>query len=421
METKYQHTVNGQAVYEEDLNLLGTNAALADDRVLAELVRMQPFGADVARGILPYRIDGFVSAPSLNKGQCTVEASTGGVIVHPFRAFIGTRTSAGVGTVKDNWRDIRSTIMVGASALDSAVSFDSTTTEQRIDLVYAAVAVDANATAVDRKVKDPTTGQITTVSLVTQKNTNVTLGVVKGDNNSTTLKNALSDGAGTYNIPLAYVHIPTSFGDATPLNGIDVWEVARTVSLSESTGAAAIRIASGNWDPAGTVQSRTPFDFTGRQPASVPAVMNGGQDLIAAIDLFTGGTASHNSGDAIDSIHDWTKRLWRVDVAAIPGAGGPKFVWESGGGTVPSYMSFVGAASGTMFSGFGQSLYADMATGKAYVAHMTSANFAALNAGSVVDLYVDMATGALKVEYSGAPNVKLFCWLRATAQFGNQG
>lgn len=420
MESKLQHTTNGQAIYQEDVNLLGEEAALADDRVFAELLRMLPFVTTAARGVMPYRVNGAPLAPDPD-GAPLVLAGVGKVTVRPFRAFIGSRVAVGTGLGKTNWRDIRSVISIGASALDQDVTFDATAGGvHRIDLVYAAVSVDVDDAGVTRKVKSPTTGQVTSATVVVTKSTTVALGVVKGADNSTTPPAIPADAAGTYYIPLAYVHIPASFGGSTSLTPESVWEVAPPITLAESTGAASIRVADGNYRVDGTVQAQTPFEFSGRKPASMPATMVGGEELIFAMDLEAHPLDSHVNGSVIDASRDWTNRLFSWQVAADATGNTPKFPWQ-GIGSVPQVpdKACTSTDAAKYKSGMGQSFITDLSAGKCGVIHLAAADFACMNGGSLIDIYIDTSTGELKIDYSGAPGVKMFVWLRATAQFGN--
>ena len=422
MEAKYLHSTNGQSVYEEDLNLLGLNSALADDRVFAELLRLAPMtgGGKVVRGILPYRVADWET--SILPGACVVQPSTGGVVVKPFRAVVGSRTAVGAGTEKDNWRDIRTALMLGASALDSTVTLAATTgAVQRNDMIYAAVTVDANAATVNRKVKDPTTGQITTATVVTQKNTTVALGVVKGADNDSTIPSLPTDMADTYYIAIAVVHVPTSFGPAVLLSSNMIYECATVPVLSESTGACTARPAEGQFKISGAVNQNYPWAFSNRKPAHMPPTMVGSEDILVAFDLTSaiGPHFSHVSGDIVDQTRDWSKRIWTWQVCAIAGGSTPKFPWEYGSAApfVPSSACVDG--SGKAKSGFGQSMVQDYGSGTAGVMHVTPTELTDMNATSSIDLYVDLATGALKIDYANTPNVKGFIWLRASAQYGN--
>src|SRR5689334_8947870 len=112
MENRFQHSLNGQSVQQADLNLLGETSALADDRVFAELFRMQPYdGATVRKGVLP-----FGHSASANAGLVVPNGATGSVLVNPLRAFVGSRTAVAT-SAKANWRDIRSALAVGSTTL----------------------------------------------------------------------------------------------------------------------------------------------------------------------------------------------------------------------------------------------------------------------------------------------------------------
>ncbi|GEM_PF-2647870 len=427
MEPKYQHTVNGQSVYEEDLNMLGEAGALADDRVFAELCRLLPFNAPtVAKGVMRYGTGGIPSdggAPY--PGQNIVWPSTGGVIVKPFRAFVGPRAAPTAGTEKTAWRDIRSAILIGsAGAFDQAVTFAATGAGvYRLDLLYAAVTPDANGSSTTRKVKDPTTGQITTASIVVSKNTTVTLGVVTGTPGSTTPPNPPSDAAGTYYIPIAIVFITQNFGPAVPILARYIWEIAEPVTLCESTGASVRRVASGNYNITGAVQTRTPWAFTLRKPAHMPPTMTGEETIDFAIDLCTAAPSgmSHNTGDIVDNSRDWTRRLWETQVCGLSGASSPFYPWEHS--AVPPLVPAAGLTEGvSKLSTVGQSMYTDLtAFTKSAVCQLTHSNMSEIAPGATVDIYVDQSTGALHVQYSGAPNVKLHFRARASAQYANAG
>lgn len=416
-ESQFVHTTNGAAVYSEDFNLFAEEAALADDRVLAEMFRLAPYdGTNIAKAIVPYR----VSNADRSVTQALVRAGTGGVTVNPFRAIVGSRSLAAAGGL-DNWRDIRSAIQVEAITLTKSIPLATCAAGvYRWDLIYAAVAVDADAAAVSRKVKDPTTGQVTTQSIVTQKATSVTVAAVTGTAGAAPALPALpADAAGTYNIPLAYVRVPASFGGTTSLTTEDIWEIAPIVSLSEATGGASVRTANGNHATTGAVATRSPWTSTTRPPAFMPATMSGAEDLLVAVDLTTG-SVSHNSGDIVDDSRDWSGRVWHVTAVGHSATDSPVFAWEDSASTykVPGAATTTPAMSvhttiGQTVNGVGGS--------QAFVASVRPAELPALAVGSAVALYVDVGGGdtELRIAYSGAPNCKLFFWLRASAPFSN--
>ena len=107
---RFQLTQNGQEVEQSDINALSDAGGLADDHVLAELLRLAPFsGSGVSKAILPFGSAATV-APA---------GATGTVTVSPFRAVVGTRdTAANIGPLK-NWNDLRSAIFTGPNALSA--------------------------------------------------------------------------------------------------------------------------------------------------------------------------------------------------------------------------------------------------------------------------------------------------------------
>ncbi len=132
----YQHELDGQEVEQEDINLLGRTGGLADDRVLAELLRLAPFdGTNTAKAILPFALR------AADSGTVVPNGATGSVRILPFRAIIGSRTSIATDPLAA-WRDIRSSVYsqtTGSGALGAAAAFaPNTTTTPRWDLVYAA-------------------------------------------------------------------------------------------------------------------------------------------------------------------------------------------------------------------------------------------------------------------------------------------
>jgi len=154
---RYVIAQNGQEVEQGDLTLLSDAGGLADDHVLAELLRLAPFsGNGVAKAIMP-----FGSAATV-----VPAGATGSVNVNPFRAVVGTRdTVANIGALK-NWNDLRSAIFTGPNALAAQQPFQANAAAQaRWDLVYAQLQVDAPGQQVSRYRKDPSTEQVTVVQV----------------------------------------------------------------------------------------------------------------------------------------------------------------------------------------------------------------------------------------------------------------
>src|ERR1700719_1812588 len=100
---------NGVEVEQGDINLLGSVGGLADDHVLAELLRLAPFSGTVAKAVLPFGHTQS-AAPTV-----APNGASGSVVVSPFRVIVGSRdTTANIG-VRANWNDLRSGICAGAT------------------------------------------------------------------------------------------------------------------------------------------------------------------------------------------------------------------------------------------------------------------------------------------------------------------
>lgn len=414
MEPQVQILNNGQSVLLDDLNALGEAAGLADDRVLAELFRLQPFdGSTVRRGIMPFNHGGW-SALQL----VAPNGATGSVIVNPFRAFVGSRTAVGT-DAKRNWRDIRSAIGVGSTTLGQVVSFGANASgNPRWDMIYAAVAVDANGAAVTRKIKDPTTKAITGSSVVTTKVTTVTIAVQPGTPAaSPTWPAAPADAGGTYYIPIAYVRIPNGFTAGSTVAKSDIAEAAATVTLSGATGGASIRIADKHYTPAAadglTTAKVQTWGSSGTRPNMfLPPLLGGAESLIVAVDLRTGQESHANTG-VVDS-RDWRGRLCRFQASIHSG----EFPWAGGGGHVQPI-----GGTGTTYTllegtvGFGNTMVGAF---NRTVATVRGQHMITMPDTADVTIYSDNADGGkLKVTYSNAPNVTMIFWIDFTPPWGN--
>src|SRR6266487_1281647 len=149
MERKYQHTVNGQEVESSDINLIADDAALADDRVFAELFRMKPYDSvtnpNLSKAILPYS-EGATVQPN---------GASGSVRIYPCRPMIAAKVNASV-DAKDNWRGIRSTVYVGnltGPYITQSLAANTSGVAWRWDTIYLRVDKDAAETSVTRYVK----------------------------------------------------------------------------------------------------------------------------------------------------------------------------------------------------------------------------------------------------------------------------
>lgn len=420
MESQYIHSTNGQSVLQSDMNLLGETSGLADDRVFAELFRMQPYdGSTVRRAVLPYRHAASTTAFIGPNG------ASGTVLVNPFRAFVGSRTAV-ASDAKKNWRDIRSAIGVGSTTLGQSVSLAANSSgNPRWDLIYAAVAVDANSATVTRKVKDPSTKVITGTSVVVSLATTVTLGVVTGTAGASPVTPSLpSDSGGTYYIPLAFVRVPDGFGASSTVVVTDICTCAPVLTLASSTGGQVIEVA----DTLYTVDNSlyltnarmTAWGASGTRPnAAWPSTLRGGCSLIIPIGLITG-SETHVDGQTLDS-RDWRGRLCRY-TAGADNSFGAGVSWQSSGGVnaFPPAASCRSDPSGTNYLvvGFGNTMTVD-STGDYRVADAKSTAIGSMASSTQVLVYCDASTGRLKLSISGAPDCRLLFWLEFTGRFDN--
>jgi hypothetical protein len=289
---RFQHTLNGAEVEQADINLMSDAGGLADDHVLAELLRLAPFSSNsVAKAILP-----FGSAATV-----VPAGATGSVNVNPFRAIVGTRdTAANIGPAR-NWNDLRSAIFTGPNALAAQQPFQANTTAQaRWDLVYAQLQVDAPGQQVSRYRKDPSTEQVAVVQVAKSLVQSIAIAVLAGQPGGA--KPSLPpDGGGTFFFPLANVRIPANFGPMSTVAPTDIEELAPYAPLAPTTGASILVPANHQYKEGGSVLSSAAFAWGsgGPRPGPVmPPTMSGCEGRLIAIDAQAAASAnwSHSLG-----------------------------------------------------------------------------------------------------------------------------
>ena len=417
MEKRYNHTVNGQGVYEADLNAMGEAGALADDRILAELIKL----GHGATCIIPtgHYVDGTYGM-GLCPG-CVVHPAEGGIKISPFRALIGPTADYLVNPY-EHWRGVRSRVYPGY--LTKGLNPNSSGAV-RWDLVYAKLMPDQPSATESRKVKSPSDGSISTQTISPYLTTTVSIAAVTGTGSD--LPSLPTPSAGEYLIPLAYVRVPAGFNNSTVLDPEDIWDVAPTMEIDASTGAVALKPATCQFTPAGGVNkigNQTYSAVDGSRPTVyMPPSMSGGTSRLIAIDLASA-VVSHANGDVIDESLEWRDRLFKWSVFAHATADTPAFPWEapisvSEDKIVPSAIN--GATGSTAAQGLGQSLFTDASPNRV-VLHLNNTKLSALGAGNEITLYVS-GTGTdekLRIGITGTPAVKLFIWLDATGKFTNR-
>lgn len=400
MEPLYQHTVDGQEVGQEDLNLLGEEAALAEDRLLAELLRMKPYPGP-QKGILRtgYHSDTYTLHPDV-----VIPYSGGGTTlrVYPFRAVIGTRASA---ETKEWLTDIRSAFFSSnGSQLEHTLALSSTASNNRWDLVYAAVAIDVDQAAVDRYVKDAD-GVVALQSISTRKLTTVTVAVVQGTENASPAKPSLpADGGGVYYIPLAYVYLPHPFvSGTTEILASRICTVAPVLVLSDFVGGSALRPTNKLYED-GTVLD-TAWGTDGRPEAYLPPTMVGSERRFFGLNFQASSRSIPLSATTtIDDSIDWRNRILKVTRWQCPAASTAGLM--AGDATAPTRETGASPTVTTLM--------------QHTVTNGYDICLDATGSGSSLSLEVDDSSGVLKAVVGATdPAITVYYWIEATGQFTN--
>lgn len=435
MENQRQLTQNGQEIRQSAYNDLGSVAALADDRVLAELLRLAPYSGSVTRVIFPY-----ASGASGSKG--TVEksgAADGSVKVNPFRAVIGARTAEAT-DAKKSWRDIRSGIYLGGTtARQGTVTFGANASgNPRWDLIQAVVAVDANGPSENQFVKNPTTEVVTSTSVVPYLQTTVTVSVVAGTPAATpAFPSPTADGGGTYYIPIAYVRIPNGFTAGSTIAATDIAMVAPVAEPSRGGGAPRIIVPDQSYKKDGTILTSTNQGAWGASGAARPECymnpdMFGGEILPVQINLTGPANYSHNAmstgADSVIDSRDWRGRMFLVFVeceesnsALFPQANAAPAAVPIVGGSQQSTTGAPKALNARRNFGFGQSVSFDGA-GRGLVCFFDTTQLSVMAASSDVSIYVDNNdSGKMKVRSPSGnwPDARFMFWIVSVGTFGN--
>ena len=430
--------VDGHGIQVDDVARLGAVAGLADDRVLAEILRVQPFdGSNLFKGIVPfgYRKNGAdpgaTVAPSGNPD--------GSIVVSPFRAIIGSRNVPGTAPTNDpagsfappalqNWRDIRTGIFVGSAlALTQAIALAPCPTNSRWDLVYATLSLDANGPSATRRVKSPSTSAVSSVSIPSWVQSFVSVTVLAGTPGaSPALPTIPADSGSSYNVPIAYVYVPNGFTGGSTVLAKNIRAYSTALSAFMKPGLV-VEPAGGNNDRVGTYATNFGWGTSGRPGPFMSPDMVGGKMIVAEIDASnaTPSLWSHPPGTIVDSSCDWRNRFiftaWAVDMTSslatsslatdpagpgngqrrvpTPGLPNPANAWNTGfqfgstfgnvsigfaNDTLLSTHPSVCVLSGALASGFptgggtGCGLYVESTTGTLHFSALSSAAYGRL-------------------------------------------
>lgn len=424
-------TNNGQELPIDDVNAIAETAGLADDRVLAELLRLEPYqGGASVKAVLPFGIENMQPGDSWT---WWLRGYYGGLLVMPFRAFVGSRTPVTDGNdMRKAWRDIRSGVFIGLPnesiaipncQMAEVVGFESGDgVNPRWDLVCAKITVDATQTAT-RYRKDPTTRVVTAASRVYQKTCPVVLQVVQGTAGASPAFPTLpSDSGSDFYIPIALVPLPLDYAAGAAVSGI--LECAPVARMGSSAGVPTLQPANSCFDTRlPMLATNTPWTVAaGRPKAYLPATMNGGASRIIPMSFAPDGSPSVANGDVLDDSIDWSNRIFKWSAFA----GTSDFAWTPGA-TPPFAPNGLdtGAVGVTFATGGGQSFAAD-SDGKANVA-IVSGTGGTYNPLSILPAYLGLGvyveSGKLKARVDGlAPtggSFSVLFWIEASGQFQN--
>lgn len=437
---------NGQQLQQDDVNLLGETAGLAQDHVFAELLRMTPYdGSTVSKGILPPTASALI-APN---------GASGNVVVNAFRAFVGSRVAEATEAL-DNRQDIRSALSVAEAATNDQTTVTiaaNASGNPRWDLIYAAVAVDANSPTVSRKIKDTSTKVVSSASVVLTKNQTMTISILAGTPGaSPALPSIPADAGSTYYVALGYVRVPNGFGAASTVLNRNILISSKTLTLSATAAGVGICrpadsisvIGGAGLSGAGTSAHNGVMTWNGttntRPAAFMPATMTGSESLLIGLDLSNASSAnwSHQNDAIIDVSRDWRFRLFKwVAAVGSNGSSAATFPWYDGttaytmmaSDAIPH--SSVGNTTGVIVYGMGHSFNTSgTSTACKLVAGGAAANNVpdtglnvptnCMSTGTDIVLYVHSSTGALHVSITGVPLCSVFIWLDATGQYSNR-
>jgi hypothetical protein len=407
MERQYQHTVPGQEVQQVDLALLA-EAALADDRMFAELYRLLPYDSGAAKGILR---PGFHQSGDevLYPDIVTIGASAATIRVHPFRAVIGSRAT---GTDKTWLTDLRSGIWVGtgAQAPSDDIAITATSANDRWDLIYARVDVDVDEAGVTRYVK-AADGSVAAQTISVAKATNVTVLRSEGTEAATPTKPSLpADGAGSYYIALAYIYVEHPFTTSNVVPRDFILTVAPVLQLSEFAGGRELAPANRSWqDGQAFGQDIDTSDSYPRPLSYTPPTMSGsvarffGMAYPADIGYGRASTELETTTVVDDSV-DWRRRFLKIHYAIGDLGLSGRTMWNHTGGDEQPALAKL-AWCNNISTDYAV-LYLDSDDGIA--------------SGSIVQLQVDYQTGSLKwVVNDVDPGKAIHVWIEATGQFFN--
>lgn len=318
MEERFVPTQGG-AVQTQDFATLSDNAALADDRILAELIRPAVFsGGAVQKLILPSARSGRSIVNYITGSAVVIPSGAGDArtVIRPFRAIVGIPgLITSIGSLRA-WRDLRSVIHHGTQteANVSLVQHAATSVNHRWDLIYARVDIDQPTADVPRMVKSAA-GVVSPQNVSVSVENTITIGVTQGTESGSPSRPAVpSDSGSTYYIPLAYVLLKHPHTLSTEIPHDRIWEIFTPAYLGEATGAQSRGPANGAYSTEGFAQASDPWDPSGgRSKSHLPPSMHGGVSRFFLVPKSLA-VGTH----LIDNSIDWRNRFVKWHAQSDP-------------------------------------------------------------------------------------------------------
>ncbi len=398
---------SGFGLQTQDLASISDNAARADDRILAELLRPEAFvGGTVAKVVLPSARSGRSTTSYITGSAVVIPSGAGDASTHvrPFRAIVGVPgLITSVGSL-GAWRDIRSAIHHGTIA-EANVSLvqHAATSNNRWDLIWARVDLDVDLDPTPRFVKSGA-GVVSSQNVTPYKTNTVTIGVTQGAHAGSPTRPALpADVADTtYYFPLAFVLLQHPHTLTDPIEPEMIYEVAPTAYLGEATGARTLAPANGCYTSTGYAEETDPWSTSGRPESHLPPSMVGGVSRFFRVHQLAIGT------HLIDDSIDWRRRFvkWHAQsstgIPAAPTTAGSSQLQKQG-------------IDNSVGSGDQEILRLVATDGDAW-----RANILATGSAAVGTLQVNATTGALELVVTGdvIPTI-CWVWLEASGQWDN--
>jgi hypothetical protein len=425
MEQRYVTPTDGIEIERDDFDLVSKNAALADDRVFSELLRMTPSADGVnagQRGVLACNPVG-----ALTRGSALVvpsSATDARVRVLPFRAFVMKPEALAA----DAYKAVRSAVCMTTAAIGAFLSsigefnsswqFAPALTGNRWDLLYVRIDVDKADAGTLRYTKDVDDNVASQTLSLTQR-TVATLGVVQGVEATTPARPALpADAGGSYYIALAFVLLLDGHTLITPIAATNIFEVAPVLQLHRATGANSLRVANQIYKDGGTVVANEGWTPASGRPKAYQPPSTGGCEsfMFGLYEAAAPRSVTLNTVGVIDDSVDFRNRLFKVTV--MYGSASAGFVWNNAGATFPGN-AYLGQSITTIAQSFKED--GGTGSGRALLANLNNSNTGAvMAAGSTLQLFVDMADGKLKCAMGATnPVCNFYFWIEAAGEFVN--